>query len=300
VPASGPGSVSTLALNFQRDVAVSLYLSERARLRFQRVQRLLDQLQPEDAPRALLVSGSPQPRGGIIVFTGSFNPPTIAHIAMLKQAQRYARAHNAQHAMHVYAAFSKLTVNKEHVERPLLLDRIVLLQQVLQRRLPHAGILLFNRGLYVEQAEAIRRSFRGIERILFLMGFDKIVQIFDPHYYEDRDAALEDLFRLAELLVAPRGHSGECELTELLHQPQNQCFARYVHRLPLGAEYREVSSTRVREGGKDVLHDIPQEVRQFMRDTRAYAPPLHKKAGIEIDYYGERMKALASQIPSIK
>jgi hypothetical protein len=124
------------------------------------------------------------------------------------------------------------------------------------------------------------------------MGFDKIVQILDPRYYEDRDAALEDLFRLAELLVAPRGHSGERELTELLSQPQNQRFARYIHSLPLSSEYREVSSTSVREGGEDVLHEIPQEVRRFMRDTRAYDPPLHKKDGSAVDYYGERIKAL--------
>jgi hypothetical protein len=198
--------------------------------------------------------------------------------------------------MQVYAAFSKLTVDKERVERPLLLDRIMLFQQVLQKRLPHAGILLFNRGLYVEQAEAIRNSFHRTKRILFLMGFDKIVQIFDPRYYEDRDAALEELFRLAELLVAPRGQSGERELAELLSQPQNQRFARYVYRLPLSSEYREVSSTSVREDGEDVQYAIPQEVRQFMRDTRAYAPPLHKKNGTEVDYYGERIKTLQSYI----
>lgn len=275
---------------------MSLYLSDRARLRLKRVQRLLDQLHAEDAPRALLVPGAPRPHGSVIVFTGSFNPPTIAHIAMLKQAQRFAHAHPS---MQVYAAFSKLTVDKERVERPLLLDRIMLLQQVLQKRLPHAGILLFNRGLYVEQAEAIRNSFHRTKRILFLMGFDKIVQIFDPHYYEDRDAALEDLFHLAELLVAPRGHGGEHELTELLSQPQNQRFARYVHSLPLSSEYREVSSTSMREGSKDMLHEIPQEVQQFMRDTRAYDPPLHKNDGSEVDYYAERMKALHSILYNI-
>ena len=272
---------------------MSLYLSERAGLRFKKVQGLLDHLHPEDTPKALLVPESPQPHGSVIVFTGSFNPPTIAHIAMLKEAQRFAHAHQP---MQVYAAFSKLTVDKERVERPLLLDRIMLLQQVLQKRLPHAGILLFNRGLYVEQAEAIRNTFHQVKHILFLMGFDKIVQIFDPHYYEDRDAALEDLFRLAELLVAPRGNSGERELTELLSQPQNQRFARYVHSLPLNPEYREVSSTSVREGSEDVRHEVPQEVRRFMRDTRAYDPPLHKEDGSTVDYYGERIKALHSQI----
>jgi len=51
------------------------------------VQSLIDQLHPEEEPEALAVPGSPEPRASVIVFTGSFNPPTTAHIAMLKQAK---------------------------------------------------------------------------------------------------------------------------------------------------------------------------------------------------------------------
>src|SRR2546429_2042397 len=118
--------------------------------RFRTVQQLLDQLDPEAPPQALILPGSPIPKGNIIVFPGSFNPPTNAHLALLKQAQRFAQAHEP---MYLYAAISKRTVDKETVERPLLVDRIHLLEVILKRRLPHAGIMLFNRGLYVEEAE---------------------------------------------------------------------------------------------------------------------------------------------------
>ena len=37
-----------------------------------------------------------------------------------------------------------------------------------------------------------------------IYGYDKVVQIFDPRYYDDRDAALDRLFALSSLLVAPR------------------------------------------------------------------------------------------------
>jgi len=194
--------------------------------------------------------------------------------------------------MHLYAAMSKHTVDKERVERPLLLDRILLLQKILRRRIRDKGILLFNRGLYVEQAEAIQRSFPRVKRILFLIGFDKIVQILDPHYYEDRDVSLHDLFHLAELLVAPRGKAGEKELEDLIQQPQNRQFARYIHPLPLSSAYRDVSSTNVRQRVNEYVHEVPQEVQQFMRNTRVYEPPLKRADGSEIDYYGERMKSL--------
>jgi nicotinic acid mononucleotide adenylyltransferase len=187
---------------------------------------------------------------------------------------------------------SQRTVDKEHVERPLLLDRVMLLQELLHKHVPHSGIMLFNRGLYVEQAEAIRHSFVGVKRIFFLIGFDKIVQILDPHYYEDRDAALHDLFRLAELLVAPRGNAGEQELEELIQKPQNKQFARYIHLLPFSNSYRDMSSTSVRQRASGYEHEVPQEVRHFMRTTRAYEAPLKRADGSEIDYYGERIKRL--------
>ena len=267
------------------------YISPQTVQQLRHIQTLLDQLSPEAAPRAFIVPGSPEPRDAIIVFPGSFNPPTKAHLALLKQAQRFAHEHEP---MYLYAATSKHTVDKETVERPLLVDRLHLLEVVLKRRLPHAGIMLFNRGLYVEEAEAIRNSFPKVKRILFLVGFDKIVQIFDPRYYENRDAALTELFKLAELLVAPRGDAGEHELAELLHQPENHRFARYIHRLPFNGQYRYVSSTSIRQGVD--LQDAPQEVRQFIRETRAYAPPLHRPNGSEIDYYGQRIKQLERDV----
>jgi nicotinic acid mononucleotide adenylyltransferase len=266
-----------------------MHISARTLQRLRRLQALLDQLEPAALPQALIVPGSPQPRANVIVFTGSFNPPTVAHLARLKQAQQFARQHEP---MHLYAAFTKLTVDKEAVERPLLLDRIMLLDVLLRRRLPHAGIMIFNRGLYVEQAEAIRRSFPKVKRIFFLMGFDKIVQIFDPRYYDDRDAALVALFNLAELLVTPRGNAGPDDLAALLHQPQNERFARYIHLFPFDASYSDVSSTRIRQEASSDSHDIPQEVRQFMRETRAYAPPLRRRDGPEIDYYARRVQCL--------
>ncbi len=253
------------------------------------IQALLDQLDPEGKPQAFIVPGSSQPRGTIIVFPGSFNPPTIAHLALLKQAREFALHHalpetNGSKTVQVYAAMSRHIVDKEHVERPLMLDRIMLLQMILQRHLPGAGIMLFNRGLYVEQAEAVRISFPEVERLFFLIGFDKIMQILDPRYNE--------LFKLAELLVAPRGGADAGDLTDLLRQAQNQPFAQYIHALPFDPAYRDISSTRIRQQADEYSHDVPEEVQRFIRETHVYEPPVRQADGTEIDYYGERVKAL--------
>lgn len=263
-----------------------MHLSADTIQRLQRIQAVLDQLNPDTEPQALLVPGSAQPRTTIIVFPGSFNPPTNAHIALLQQARLFARTHGATS---LYAAISKRIIDKEKVERPTLLDRIDLLDTVLHRYLQDTGIMLFNRGLYVEQAQAVRASFPQVKHLYFLLGFDKIVQIFDPHYYKDRDASLVALFNIAELLVAPRGNDGEKELNELLHRPENARFAYFVYPLTLDVQYRNVSSTQIRQGDASALREVPQEVQQFIRETHAYQPPFRKPDGTVVDYYAERV-----------
>ncbi len=273
------------------------HFSRRTIQRFQQVQSLLDQLHPEGQPEALIVPESAMPHGEIIVFPGSFNPPTTAHLALLKQArqtvlQQGEGSHRDKQTVQLFAAMSKLTVDKEHVERPLMLDRVILLDHLLKRRLPHTGVMLFNRGLYVEQAQAVQRCFPPVKRLYFLIGYDKIVQILDPHYYADRDASLQGLFALAALLVAPRADFGPQALTELLQKPENQPFAQYIHPLPFSNAYRNVSSTHIRQHPGASTHDVPHEVQRFMRKTRAYAPSLRLADGTEVDYYGERVKVL--------
>jgi nicotinamide-nucleotide adenylyltransferase len=268
---------------------VPFQASEQTIARLRQIQSLLNTLQPGAPPKAVVVPGSPVPRGSIIVFPGSFNPPTKAHLGLLRQAQRYANRHAP---MQLYAAFSKVTVDKENVERPLLLDRILLLSEVLQKELPYTGIMLFNRGLYVEEAEAVRNSFPAVKQLFFLIGFDKIVQILDPHYYKDRNGALKDLFNLAQLLVAPRGKDGAEQLAELLNRPENCLFAPFIHELPLSSAYRNMSSTEVREHPEARRRDVPPEVEEFIRTTHAYEPLVRLPDGTEVDYYGERIKEL--------
>jgi nicotinamide-nucleotide adenylyltransferase len=261
--------------------------------RFERVQGLLDRLDPEAPPQALIVPGSPTPEGNIIVFPGSFNPPTTAHLALLEQAWQYARAHGP---MHIYAAISKHTTDKESVQRPLLLDRIILLETLLRHRVRHTGIMLFNRGLYVEQAEGVHDAFPQVTKLYFLIGFDKIVQIFDPRYYNDRDRALHELFALAEFLVAPRGEAGSASLTELVDQPANRQFARHIHALPLSAAYRDISSTGIRQSPTAHAWEVPPEVLRFMRETHAYEEPQELADGSKVDYYGERMQVIEAAL----
>jgi nicotinic acid mononucleotide adenylyltransferase len=271
----------------------TFHVSSYTILRLKRIQVLLDQLDPQAPSRVLVVPDSPKPEGKIIVFPGSFNPPTVAHLALLKQAWQFARLHGP---MRVYAALSTHITDKERVQRPLLLDRIHLLETVLRKHVRHTGILLFNRGLYVEQAEAIHSAFPQVSDVNFLIGFDKIVQIFDPRYYKDREQALHDLFGLADFLVAPRGEDGPEELSRLLEKPENRQYAGHIHALPLSTAYRHISSTSIRQVLSSHEQEVPSEVRRFIHETHVYEPPVELQDGTKIDLYGERIQAIESAL----
>jgi nicotinic acid mononucleotide adenylyltransferase len=198
--------------------------------------------------------------------------------------------------MHVYAALSTHITDKERVQRPLLLDRIALLETVLRNHVRHTGIMLFNRGLYVEQAEAVHSAFPQVSDLYFLIGFDKILQIFDPRYYKDRDQALYELFELADFLVAPRGEAGPEDLDTLLDRPKNKQYAAHVHALPLNPTYRYISSTNIRQVLSAHEQEVPLEVRRFIHETHVYEPPMELDDGTKIDQYGQRMLAIESAL----
>jgi nicotinic acid mononucleotide adenylyltransferase len=253
---------------------------------YRRIQHTLERLDPAKAPWATISPGSQAPRANSLVFPGSFNPPTLAHLAMLRQARAWITQRHGGH-WQIYAALSRHIVDKETTARMTLLDRVALLERLLTG---HTGVLLLNRGLYVEQAQGIRAAFPQIRRLYFLLGFDKIVQIIDMRYYADRDAALRELFTLAELLVAPRGADGKNQLNALLARPENRPFVSYIHALPLDARYREMSSTSARQGVR--LSDVPAEVGDFIQRTRPYASPACLSDGTACDVYARRTRAL--------
>lgn len=202
-------------------------------------------LDPTAPPRATLIeqaTDSPED-GAIGVMAGSFDPLTNAHLALARAARGLGGCYA------VYLALSRHTVDKENRVRPSDAERALLLRQV-ARREPGLGVLAFNRGLYADQAVAVRALFPDAPAIRFIVGFDKARQIFDPRYYADRDTALRQLFAHVTLLVAPREGDGADALAALLARPENTPFRDHVRALPLDPAWADDSATRVRTAAR--------------------------------------------------
>jgi nicotinic acid mononucleotide adenylyltransferase len=215
-------------------------------------------------------------RRRILLIPGSFNPLTWAHVALAINAWLTLNPVGGKRPI-AYCLWSGAisTVAKERVERASWADRLAQLVTLSRASVSHSGVALFNKGLYVDQARALRSMVHPESELVIVVGFDKIVQIFDERFYEDRDAALHELFRMARMLVAPRGPAGEEELRALLDQPSNRAFADRVQLME--AAQTPLSSSQIRAiaasstAPEDLATLAPPESCALIRETGAYA-----------------------------
>jgi nicotinic acid mononucleotide adenylyltransferase len=237
--------------------------------RMRQIQATIANLDATAAPQVALIAGGERLANArhIGVLAGSFNPPTLAHLALAASATQTARLDA------LLWTISQVTVDKEQVTRAPLAERLAVLAALVASR-PHDAVAVLNRGLYAAQAEALHATFPTLQRLSFIIGYDKIVQIVDPRYYPNPIAALDELFALAEVWVAPRAGEGEADLTALFAQPENQRWAGRVHFLPLDPQYQTLSSTtlRARIDRQLPIADLTPPEAQALVDAGAYIP----------------------------
>jgi nicotinamide-nucleotide adenylyltransferase len=255
-----------------------------------RLARAAHRVAASEEPCVVALAGGRRLRAArrVGVFAGSFNPLTQAHVALANAARRSA----GLDAMIWTCAVA--SVDKERVERAALVDRLAQVRVFATGR-RHDALALLNRGLYVDEARTMRGLLAPSVELVLLVGFDKIVQIFDPKYYSDRDAALRALFSLAGLLVAPRAGDGAEALAALLAQPENRPFATYVRYLDVPATYASDSSTEARTLAAQTPADVTAIARLLPPEGAALA--LHTGAYRSInaasaDPYGARERWL--------
>jgi nicotinamide-nucleotide adenylyltransferase len=209
---------------------------------------------------------APAERAGaevVVLIPGSFDPMTVGHAALAEAVQK----EGSEFVLFVYSAgtLEKQTGPGGAVRPPLLQseDRLLALMAFCRPR-KGLGVAICSHGLYADQAEAGRTAFPRSELVLG-MGSDKVIQLFDPIWYDDRDAALDRLFSLARVVYAMRAGDDQ-RLEGVLSR-----FPGYGDRLELitlPKEFVGVASRMIREAvarGEDVADLVPSEVLPFVR-----------------------------------
>ena len=234
-----------------------------------RLVRALQGLDPAAPPAARLLRAPRAGLGRVVgVLPGSFDPFTAAHAALARTALRHGGLDSLLFLLSVHV------VDKGDAARAALADRALVLARYTARR-PRCGVAVANRGLYVDEAEALAPLLPAGAALWFVVGHDKIVQVFDPRYYADRTAALDRLFALAGFLVAPRAGSSHDDLAALLDHPENAPYRARVRPLPLAPAYRDQSATAVRTvlaAGERADTLLAPPAAAFVAATGCYTP----------------------------
>lgn len=206
-------------------------------------------------------TGEPDVGGPIGLLAGSFDPPTIAHVAL-------AAAWRAGFGGDVVLVYAERTLPKGPGAEPPLFDDERRLEALRRVTAANRGLVgaRASHGLLVDQAEAARDRWPSAP-LTILVGSDKARQLFDPSWYADRDAALGRLFAVARLCVAER--TGEEGLVAaVLDDPVNALYRDRVTGVVLPAGLAAVSSSEVRRrlrSGKPVANLVPPEVLPLLR-----------------------------------
>jgi hypothetical protein len=147
------------------------------------------------------------------VYPGSFDPLTVAHLAIAETAREACRVDVVE------LALSRDPLGKERHHQTPVEERLAAIEA--------AGL----RAVVTDQRHLVDIA---VGYDVLVLGADKWAQLRDPSFYESVDAMEAALRRLPRLAVAPRGD----------WPVPDGCIR-------LDVDMHEVSSTAVREHGRD-------------------------------------------------
>ena len=180
--------------------------------------------------------------GRVGCYPGSFDPPTIAHLAVAEAAVAAARLDRLD------LVVSRVALGKATPAVPTLADRLDVLETVASTR-PWLGVVLTDATLVVDLA-------RGYDVVV--MGADKWRQVNDPAWYGGSPAARDEaVAALPQVLVAPRADD----------RPEG------VELLGVDEDHRPVSASAVRAGHPGAAGWMAPEAAAFDDWTGAWTDP---------------------------
>jgi len=153
-------------------------------------------------------------------YPGSFNPATVAHLAVAEAAWRQCELERLD------LVVSRSPLGKEPVDLARLEDRLEVLERIAASR-PWLGVRTTDARLLADVAD-------GYD--VLIVGGDKWAQLIDPVWYGGSELARDEaLRRIRRIVVAPRAS----------HQ------ASGCETLELGDMHLDVSATEARSGRTD-------------------------------------------------
>ncbi len=236
---------------------------------YSRLIELLAQLQHHAEPQIRWVHRATKrivaDGGKLGIFSGSFNPLTIAHVKMIEKA---GANFNLQEILLLLA---KANVDKD-VFGLSLADRLLMLKLYAMSR-EDVSVAACSHGRFIEKLRAFKTAYPPSTHFSFIVGYDTFVRIFEAKYYADIHTALRSLFDRCRLIVANRDTHNADTVREFLELPEVRRYAKYIDFIELPSFYAEISSTQIRtqiERGDSIDRLVPPCVGEYLSVTQAY------------------------------
>src|SRR4051812_36961183 len=190
---------------------------------------------------------SPEFPSKLAVFPGSFNPVTVAHVALARAA-----LNNVDEVVFVLPR----VFPHKHYSAATFEQRLELLQTALDGERKFS-IAASDRGLFVEIARECRAPYGPAVRLSFLCGRDAAERIVSWDY--GREGAWQEMLREFDLLVAAR--NGE-------YQPPNGESGSF-RQIAVDPQCDGVSASEVRRriaSGENWEHLVPEKIHARVRE----------------------------------
>src|SRR5918912_2880687 len=185
--------------------------------------------QPTEQPHLSFFRAAPAgvgiiPQGRRLgIFSGAFNPITLAHTAMAQSACAHYRLHEVLFLLPI-AQPHKL-IHDAPIEARLHMMALAV------REDPSFSVGSCTHGLFIDICRAVDQAYPPATQLSIIIGRDAAERIL-TWPYPDPERALRELFARAELLVADRG--GKFTLPD---NPTVRAYAERIHHLPLPSAY---------------------------------------------------------------
>ncbi len=215
-------------------------------------------LDPSAPPRIELIHRATPPSRRtkkLGIFSGSFNPLTLAHVRMIEETL------TADQLDEVLLLLAKANVDKNIFGLPLAARLVTLKKYATDHQKFSVGVS--SHGRYIDKVTALKAIFPPETEFHFIVGYDTLVRIFDPKYYTNFHAELQELFISARFIVANRAEADIKTIEAFMGQPEIRRYTSYVSRLLLPDTYAYMSSTEAREllaRGESIAHLVPSSI----------------------------------------
>ena len=193
------------------------------------------------------------------IFSGSFNPLTIAHIKLIEEARQQYQLDE------ILLLLAKSNVDKDVYGLPLA-GRMIILKQFAVSQ-PYISTGVSSHGRYIDKVSALKTIYPSQTDFSFIVGYDTLVRIFDPKYYKNLREELQHLFSQCRFIAANREEVDINAIQQFLSQTSLQDYRQHVDYVLLSDDYAEISSTDVRrriEEGEPISHLVPPIVVEFL------------------------------------